>query len=212
MILALANVKGGVGKTTLAVNMAIARAIAGRDVLLVDADEQGSAADFTQIRTERLGSAGYTAMRLKGREIRSETAKLRNKFDEIVIDIGGQDSDSLRSALTVADCVLVPVQPSTFDVWAFERMAALVADAQTINGRLRALAVVNAADSQGRDNEDARELMSQIDGIETLDLVIVRRKAFRNATSQGRSVLDMVPRDAKAVQELSALVSCLYGA
>lgn len=70
MIIAVANVKGGAGKTTLATNLAIARAIAGRDVLLVDADNQGSSADFTALRTEQLGEAGYAVARLLGREVR----------------------------------------------------------------------------------------------------------------------------------------------
>ena len=60
MILAVGNTKGGVGKTTLAVNLAVARALAGHDLLLVDGDEQGTALTFTQLRAERLGEAGYT--------------------------------------------------------------------------------------------------------------------------------------------------------
>ena len=62
MILTVGNVKGGVGKTTLAVNIAITRALAGRDVLLVDGDEQGTAAAFTDLRAGVLGAAGYTAV------------------------------------------------------------------------------------------------------------------------------------------------------
>ena len=66
MILVVGNTKGGVGKTTLAVNLAIARALAGRDVLLVDGDEQGTAIGFTELRTEQLGRPGYTAVSLHG--------------------------------------------------------------------------------------------------------------------------------------------------
>ena len=94
MIIAVGNTKGGVGKTTIAVNLVIFRAVAGRDVLLVDGDEQGSASLFSQ----------------------------------------------LRAALTVADVVLVPVQPRSFDVWALDQVAALVTEACEINTNLRALA------------------------------------------------------------------------
>jgi chromosome partitioning protein len=60
MIIVLAQTKGGVGKSTLAINLAIARAQKGADVLLVDADEQGTATDFTALRTERLARISHT--------------------------------------------------------------------------------------------------------------------------------------------------------
>jgi len=210
MILAVANTKGGVGKTTLAVNLVIARAIEHRDVLLVDADEQGSAADFTQLRTDKAGEAGYTAMRLKGREVRSEIEKLRSKFDDIIIDVGGRDNEGLRAALTTADTVLVPVQPSSFDVWSFDRINALVNEAKAVNPKLLAVAVLNAADPQGQDNSEAIDVLQEMDGIRTLPNVLVRRKAFRNAAAQGCSVLDMTPKDPKAVEELKALAGAIF--
>lgn len=211
MILAVANVKGGAGKTTLATNIAVARSIAGRDVLLVDADNQGSAADFTALRTEQVGKAGYVVSRLLGREVRTEVEKLAPKFEDVVIDVGGRDNEGLRAALTVADAVLIPLLPSSFDVWALDRMIGLSKDAKGLNPKLRVLAVLNAADAQGSDNAEARQLLAETDGVEALPCQLIRRKAYRNAAAQGRSVLDASPKDPKAAEEMNALIRAIYG-
>lgn len=210
MILAVGNIKGGVGKTTIAVNLVILRAIAGRDVLLVDGDEQGSASLFSQLRADLLGECGYTAVGLHGAALRTQVRQLAPKYGDIIIDVGGRDTGSLRAALTVADVVLVPVQPRSFDVWALDQVAALVTEAREINTDLRALAFLNAADSQGRDNAEAQEALREVGAIETLDLMVVRRKAFPNAAAQGRGVIEQQPRDAKAVEELIALADTAF--
>ena len=210
MIVVVGNTKGGVGKTTLAINLAIARALDGRDVLLVDGDEQGTAISFTELRTEQLGQPGYTAVSLHGAAIRTQTRQLAPKYADVVIDVGGRDTGSLRAALTVADTILVPVQPRSFDLWAVDHIAALVKEAREINERLRALLVLNAADAQGSDNEAAAESLGEAEGLEYLPLPVGRRKAFPNAAAAGRSVLEQTPKDAKAVQELAALVSAVF--
>ena len=84
MILAVGNIKGGVGKTTLALNLAIARANAGKDVLLVDGDEQHTAITFTELRTEQLGKPGYTAVSLQGAALRTQVRQLAPKYDDII--------------------------------------------------------------------------------------------------------------------------------
>jgi chromosome partitioning protein len=210
MILAIANTKGGVGKSTLAINIAIARALAGRDVLLVDGDKQNTALDFTELRQQLVGRAGYTAVALHGAALRTQTRQLTPKYDDIVIDVGGRDTGSLRAALTVAHTVLVPVQPRSFDIWAIGQMAELVREAREINGDLRTLVVLNAADPQGHDNEEAAEILREVADLQLLDPVIGRRKAFPNAASAGRSVLEHTPRDGKACDELQAVIEAVY--
>jgi len=183
VILAVGNTKGGVGKTTLAVNLAILRALAGRDVLLVDGDEQGTAASFTDLRAEQLGTPGYTAVSLQGTAVRTQVRQMAGKYDDVLIDVGGRDTGSLRAALTVADRLLVPVQPRSFDVWAVERMAELVTEARALNERLEAFSVLNAADAQGRDNEEAAAALREVPSIAYLPGPVVRRKAFPNAAA-----------------------------
>lgn len=210
MILAVGNTKGGVGKTTIAVNLAIALGLAGRDVLLVDGDEQGTAITFTQLRTERLGKPGYTAVSLTGAALRTQVRQLASKYDDIIIDVGGRDTGSLRAALTVANIVLVPVQPRSFDVWALDQVAVLVKEAREINEGLRAIAVLNGADAQGGDNDAAAQVIADADGIEVLPVSIVRRKAFPNAAAEGRAVIEHSPRDSKAIEELTGLIRAVF--
>src|SRR5215475_2709967 len=212
MILAVGNTKGGVGKTTLAINFAIARASTGKDVLLVDGDEQHTAITFTELRTEQLGKPGYTAVSLQGAALRTQVRQLASKYDDIIIDVGGRDTGSLRAALTVAHTLLIPVQPRSFDIWAVDHMAELVKEACEINTDLRALAILNAADAQGRDNADAGEALKEVEGITLLPVVIGRRKAFPNAAAGGQAVTEYTPKDAKAASELEALLKAIYTA
>ena len=211
MILSVAHVKGGVGKSLLACNVAAVLAQRGRDVLVTDADEQGSAATFAEIRAEAdPRPAAFATIRLHGAAIRQQMKLLREKYNEVVIDTGGRDTGSLRAALTVADVVLIPFQPRSVDLWAGVQIGALVAEARHVNEALRACSILNMADSQGHDNEDAFDALKPIEGIEPLPLAIVRRKAFPNSFSNGLSVAEHTPRDPKAVDELLSVVDALY--
>ena len=209
MILAVGNVKGGVGKTTLAVNLTIALTRSGRDVLLIDGDEQATAIAFTELRTaQKNGKPGYTAVSLQGAAIRTQVRQLAAKYSDIVIDVGGRDTGSLRAALTVADVVLVPVQPRSFDLWGVDQTADLVKEAREINEQLRAISVINAADPQGKDNEAAADALREVDGIDLAPGFIVRRKAFPNAAAAGLSVLEH--DDPKDIEELNRLTEALF--
>jgi chromosome partitioning protein len=96
MILSVAHIKGGVGKSLLTVNIAAVLAQRGRDVLVIDADEQASTATFAQIRAEADPQpAAFATIRLYGAAIRQEMRKLREKYDELIIDTGGRDTGSL---------------------------------------------------------------------------------------------------------------------
>jgi chromosome partitioning protein len=213
MIITVGNTKGGVGKTTLAVNLAIARALAGRDVWLIDGDRQGSAQTAISIRADAGHEPGIAcATYADGPTLRAQVRQQAAKFDDIIIDAGGRDSSALRAALVLSDVLLVPFQPRSYDVWALDDMAALVDEARGVRDGLRAVAILNCADpgTASTDNVEAAVAVADIPQFEYLDTPIRRRKAFANAAGQGLSVLEHRPADKKAIEELKALVHVLF--
>lgn len=102
--------------------------------------------------------------------------------------------------------MLVPVKPRSFDLWGADQTADLIHEAREINSRLRAVAVLNEADVQGKDNDAAADALQELEGLEYAPVRNVRRKEFPNAAA-GRSVLEY--NDPKASEELSRLAAFL---
>lgn len=211
MIITVGGIKGGSGKTTVATNLAVIRGQQGFDVLLVDADDQETASDFTILRNERNpDGAGYTSIKLTGPAVRTETLRLREKYDDIIIDAGGRDTTSQRAALSLSDFLLVPFVPRSFDVWTLEKVDALVSEMQTANANLRAYTFLNRADSRGQDNEDAAEVLKNTEALTFIDTPLGTRKAFSNAAAEGLAVTELRSQDAKAKEEIMVLYWYLF--
>lgn len=211
MILVSGGIKGGSGKSTVAVNLTIMRALAGRDILLVDADDQETATDFSNMRSDtRDNGAGYTCIALRGVAIRTEVIKMAPKYDDVIIDCGGRDTTNQRAALSVADCFLVPFVPRSFDVWTLDKVGQLVEEARAVNPDLRAVVFLNRADHQGHDNEDAAALLRDMEGLRLIDAPLGNRKAFAHAASSGLGVVEYKPRDGKAIGEIERLYDSVF--
>ncbi len=211
MIIVAGGIKGGSGKTTVATNLAVMRARDQADVLLIDADDQETSFDFTVLRNERTDShAGYTCIKLTGAALRTETLRLSEKYDDIVIDTGGRDTTSQRAALSVADVLLVPFVPRSFDVWTLEKVAGVVSEIQTVNDKLVAYAFLNRADARGKDNEEAASVIRETPTLSFLDAPLGTRKAFSNAGALGLGVAELSPGDPKATFELMTLYQRLF--
>jgi chromosome partitioning protein len=207
VIVLVGGEKGGTGKTTIATNLAALRAKAGKDVLLVDTDTQGSASMWAQIRTEEGVTPILTSISKFGRGVADELRRLAPRFDDLVIDSGGRDSVELRQAMLVASVMLVPARPSQFDIHGLAAIDRIVAEARGFNSELAAFVVINCAPTHATmtDAEEMAEVVSDMKNLQLADALIRDRVSFRRAARDGRAVSEFVPADEKAIFEMRRL-------
>lgn len=206
MIIVVGGIKGGIGKTTIAINLAIMLSQNGQDVLLVDADDQSSSTAITAWREETYeDGAGYALARLTGKTLAAQVRRQAGKYDHVVIDVGGRDTASQRAALVVADVYMIPFPPKSLDVDTLDQVETLVDLAKAVNPDLRAVSFLNKAYPRNRDNDDAAALLRDSAEIEYLGTRVCDRKAVSDAISEGRSVVEYRPRNPKAIAEITAL-------
>ena len=211
MIIVVGGIKGGSGKSTIATNLTVMCAIAGQDVLLIDADDQETASDFTALRNEtQSDKASYTCIKLTGAAVRTETMRLAKKYQTIIIDSGGRDTVSQRAALTIADVALIPFLPRSFDVWTLEKVSKLIDEIKTINPNLQSYSLINRADAKGQDNNDAAGFLGETTTLNFINVILGARKSFGNAAATGLSVVELKPKDTKAVAEIETLFKYLF--
>ena len=117
----------------------------------------------------------------------------------------------MRAALTAADVLVVPVLPATFDVWSLDPLQELIQEAREINTELRTIAVLNAADPFGKDNDEAAAIIREKQGFDYFPHPIIWRKVFRNAAAAGLSVVEYRPADEKAIHEFCLFAAHLFG-
>lgn len=210
MIVVVGGIKGGSGKTTIATNLTVTRSYFYK-TLLVDADEQKSATDWVEQRSQLDIPIRWTTIQLAGKHIYHEISKMKEDYQDIIIDVGGRDTTSQRAALTVADVFLIPFKPRSLDIWTLGLVKTLVNEISMVNPKLKAFALINMADPRGSDNIDAKEVISEIQEIQCLKTTIGNRKSFANAASEGLGVSEMEDIDVKAYREIKDLHDEIYG-
>jgi len=202
MILGVLNQKGGVGKTTLSVNIAAALARDGKRVLLIDADPQGSALDWAAARE---GEPLFAVVGLPKPSIHKELAMIGEGYDHIVIDGPPRVTDLARSAIMASDVVLIPVQPSPYDIWAADEVVKLVQEASVFKENLKSVFVINRKIANTAIGRDVREALEAYE-LPTLEASVVQRVVFAEAAAVGKAIYEQ-DRDGVASQEIEALVN-----
>jgi chromosome partitioning protein len=206
-IIAVLNTKGGVGKTTTALNLAVGRALLGRNVLAIDGDRQSSLLTALTNRGNREPVVAV-AQYVDGQTLRQQVLRAASHYDDIVIDAGGRDNTALRAALLLADKVIIPFLPRSFDVWSLDDMSALLGEARAIK-EVDAYALLSMADARGNDNDVASQAVPA--GMQVMPVSLGRRKVFADAGGAGVSVLELTAvRDSKAAAEMQALLVAVF--
>jgi chromosome partitioning protein len=206
MILMVGGEKGGVGKTTLATHLGVARRGVGRSVVLVDADSQGTSSIWSDARKER-DVPQLPCVSLRGGKVHVELKELAQHYSDVVIDTGGADSQEFRSALLAAHILLLPLRPGSFDFWTLMKMQDVVTMADTYNESLKAMVCLSQVPSTARDRakREAVAVLSEMPRFTLLKAMVVFRAAFNNCAGEGLCVSEMPHRDLKACTEISYL-------
>lgn len=215
-IIVIGNTKGGVGKSTNTVQVAVGRALQGKDVLLVNSDRQSSSSNAV----DRRDAAGLTpSVTLvaypDGEQLRTQVLRQLDKYDDIIIDAGGRDSSAFRHAMMIADVMLVPIAPGNFELDALEdELVPLIIEIQALraDNPLPIYAYLNMAEPKkfSSDNIATRRSIEAFPQLQLIDLNVTRRKSIATASAMGMSVSEMKPRDLKAVKEIDALLTALF--
>ncbi|WP_398494342.1 ParA family partition ATPase [Variovorax sp.] len=206
-VIALLNQKGGAGKTTLATHLAGEFAGRGLRVTLLDADPQGSALDWSQRRMRGGQKHLCSVFGLARDTLHQEVPQIARQSDLVVIDGPPRVAALARSALLAADLVLVPVQPSAYDVWATEEMVRLITEAQVFKPALRAAFVISRRVVGTVIGREARAaLAGQPFG--ALRAEVSQRILFADSVAAGQLVREMSPRG-PAAREIAALADAV---
>jgi chromosome partitioning protein len=200
-IIAVTGLKGGVGKSTLALNLATCFHRAGRRTLLVDADTQGTVRAWAAVAAET-ESDGPPVVAIDARTLARDLGRVAKDYDVAIVDCPARLGAESRAAMVTADLVLLPVLPGAADVWALKQTVEVLDEARAIKPDLEARIVVNRTDRTTLAGL-ARENIEGL-GVDILGDGLGNRVAFGEATLAGRGVIDYAP-SSPAAEEMTAL-------
>jgi chromosome partitioning protein len=206
MIILIAHQKGGVGKSTLAVNLAAEAQARGGDVLIAEADPTIHTARLWTRTRQGTSAKQITAAKLEG-NIQADLEDLGQRYDYVLVDVAGKDSREMRSAMIAADVMVAPVLPSQPDMDSSQNLAHTITDARRFNPSLVVLAVLNRCPTSWNSTEadESAEYLKDYPEVRLAAVRIHDRKAYRTSIEKGLGVVEL--NDRKAKSEIQRLMS-----
>ena len=199
MIISIVNQKGGVGKTTLTINLAAAFALNGKKTLLIDADPQGTASDWALVRGDN--KPPFQVVQLARAVIHRDIKSFGDDYEYIIIDGPPRSYDVTRSAVLASDIVIIPVQPSGADVWATKEICVLAKEAAAFKETQKSAFLVSRkikGTTIGRDIVDA---LCRFE-IPTLKACTTQRVAYAESMTAGKTVFEYEGKSGVSSREI----------
>ena len=192
MILLIAGRKGGSGKSTVTMNLAVSLAHDGKDIIIVDADRQSSSAAWALERSTCQPELPKIHCVEKHHNIAETLRDLDTRYEYVLVDPAGRDSEEMRSAMIVADIIIVPLRPSQLDLDTIPELVKIISDSKIINPELKVVSILSICPTNPMINEinDAREFLSEFPEITLLKTIICDRKIYRDCVSDGLGVIE----------------------
>ncbi|UEM24754.1 AAA family ATPase (plasmid) [Skermanella mucosa] len=180
----------------------------GQKVLLIDADPQHSAIDWTAARDASELQSLFTSVAMPAATIHKEIDRLAEPYDIVVIDGPPRLTDLARSAIMASDLVLIPVQPSPYDVWATAEVVSLVKEASIYKPALKYAFTINRKVVNTLIGRDVTDALGEFEDVPVLPVSIGQRVAFAESAGGGRTVMETAPGSA-AAREIDALLDAI---
>ena len=200
-VISVLNQKGGSGKTTIATHLARAIQLKGFSVLLVDSDPQGSSRDWAAVNEEN----PVPVVGIDRPTIERDLKRIAEK-DYVIIDGAPQAADLAISAIKASDIIIIPVQPSPYDIWATSDLVDLVKQRiEMTDGKLKAAFVVSRTIKGTKIGKEISIALSDY-GLPVLETSITQRVIYPTSASMGSSVLDEEPTG-EASKEINNLIN-----
>jgi chromosome partitioning protein len=199
-IISLGNQKGGVGKTTLTINLAGHFARAGKKVLIIDADKQGSALDWQGVRQDE---SVFSVVGIPTDSVHKEIKNLAPNYDYIFIDAPPHSANILRSIILASDLFLIPLTPSALDVWSAEEVLKLLAEAVVFKENLKSAFVINRKIANTTITQSVKKALTNFK-IPVFKSIISQRVSFAESMSSGILIQEL-GSDKTAIEEIANL-------
>ena len=208
MLTVVGNLKGGTGKSTVAFNLAVWLAHDKAGVMAFDLDPQCTLVDVCEVRDED-GFEPTVKVSTDLAELEALALDKKRK-QPIIVDMSATNMPAMEKAISIADRILIPVQPSQADIWSTQRFLKIIGNCINKDNKPEVLGFINRADTHigVRETDEAEQALQMLQGVKAIDTRLYQRTAYRRSFSEGLGVFELDPMG-KASKEMKKLATIL---